>query len=133
MDINLSDFDLKGKPNKNLTDTKWQKYFRKLSLQTEKQNIASMNIKQPKIIINGYNGTKQFSYQGESQYYRYCGFINDILENIRSGKHDYCYFLYQISELLKFEHDRLQTKYLSDYQCFEVWLDNTSKIDKSIH
>lgn len=42
------------------------------------------------------------------EYYR--KFINDILRNIRRGKTDYCYELYQIRELLRFEPD-LQVEY----------------------
>lgn len=42
------------------------------------------------------------------EYYR--KFINDVLHTIRGGKSDYCYELYQIKELLRFEPD-MQIKY----------------------
>lgn len=42
------------------------------------------------------------------EYYR--KFINDVLRNIRNGETDYCYELYQIRELLRFEPE-MQIKY----------------------
>ena len=62
-------------------------------------------------------------YDGETVYQRYCRYINDVLSEIRKGNHDYCYYCYQIRDLLRFEHNRLRTKYYPDGQYVEVWLD----------
>lgn len=35
----------------------------------------------------------------------YVRFINDVLGQIRKGKTDHCYYIYQISDLLRFEPD----------------------------
>lgn len=62
------------------------------------------------------------TYHGKTQYQCYCSFINSILSNLRSGGVDYCFYIYQISELLKYEHDRLQADWLQDEKCFELRL-----------
>lgn len=62
------------------------------------------------------------SYDGDTQYKTYCKFINGILSSIRSGGKDYCYFIYQIAELLRFEKNGLMAKWLPEDKCFEVWL-----------
>lgn len=64
-------------------------------------------------------------YKGETAYQQYCSFINDVLTSIRKGETDYCYFIYQIADLLQFEPE-LQTRLCNeDRLCpyFEVWLD----------
>lgn len=60
-------------------------------------------------------------YHGQTQYQCYCKFINDVLRCVRKHQVDYCYFIYQIKELLKYEPD-LQAKYLEELNCFKVWL-----------
>ena len=78
--------------------------------------------------LNRINGTvSQESYSGETQYFRYRNYINDILCTIRSRHHavDYCYYIYQIADLLKYEPElktRLDTTEES-LPYFEVWLE----------
>lgn len=67
------------------------------------------------------------SYHGDTQYQYYCRYINDILWSIRHGKVDYCYYIYQIAELLRFEHDRLQAVYLEQEHCFRLSLRNNDE------
>ena len=67
-----------------------------------------------------YNSNR--AYYGKTQYQYYCDFINGILKNIRRGEVDYCFYVYQIEELLKYEHDNLCAKYLDDDECFQVSL-----------
>ena len=54
----------------------------------------------------------------------YCNYINDVLRNIRNGERDYCYHIYQVTELIKFEpklNTMLVHKNGMDY--IEVWLE----------
>lgn len=84
-----------GKPSPSITDEKWQREF----------NIRKMFIKTcPK------NGGPKNN----------CAYINDVLKNIRNGQVDYCYFIYQIMELLKDYPVALRTRYRDGY--WEVWL-----------
>lgn len=61
-------------------------------------------------------------YHGKTQYQYYCSFINDILSNIRRGKTDCCYYIYQIADLLKYEHDRLNAVWIEKDRCFKLSL-----------
>ena len=63
------------------------------------------------------NGT----YHGLTNWQSYCSYINDVLRNIRKGQVDYCYYIYQILDLLKFHYSDLKTKYCDGY--WEVWLE----------
>lgn len=61
-------------------------------------------------------------YHGKTQYQSYCDFINDILKNIRSGGLDYCYYIYQIADLLRYEPN-LKSKWEPDGY-FLIWISN---------
>lgn len=52
----------------------------------------------------------------------YCEFINSILFNLRRGNIDYCFYIYHIADLLKYEHDRLQALWLEKERCFRLSL-----------
>lgn len=62
------------------------------------------------------------SYYGKTQYQNYCSFINNILRNIRRGEVDYCYYIYQIADLLKYEKERLEVQWLQFERCFRISL-----------
>ena len=117
----------KGKPNPNMDNTQWQEYFNfmKLSIQQSKDKYIRFN--SCPIIVNSYINDNQFMYQGETQWSTYRAFINNALKTIRSGEYDYCYYIYQIADLLKYEHDNLVTLWLPEYKCFQVWLKNKLK------
>ena len=66
-------------------------------------------------------------YYGKSQYQYYCDFINDILSQIRKGKIDYCFYIYQIADLLKYEHDYLNATWLEKESCFRVSINNVEQ------
>lgn len=102
----------KGKPDKDMTDKEWQQYFSFLRLQTKPTKARRL-----------YAHAKDSDYYGRTLWATYCDFINDVLRNIRSGKHDYCFYIYQITDLLKFEQSKLRTKWHQASKCFEVWLD----------
>lgn len=109
---------LKKRTPIKMTDNKWQEYFNELRKQIKPCSERYMKTSYP-IWVNGY---KDITYCGNTQWQYYCKFINSILSAIRSGETDYCYHIYQISDLLRFEHDRLKTIWLPEHQCFEVSL-----------
>ena len=111
-----------GRPSSNLTDDKWQKEFnvRKLFIKPHSASIKKLTGKYSK--ESGiWNEETQGTYYGCTNWQSYCSFINDILSNIRSGQVDYCYYIYQIEELLKFHYNNLKTKYCDGY--WKVWLE----------
>ena len=61
-------------------------------------------------------------YFGKSEYQSHCDFINSILSNIRKGESDYCYYIYQIAELLQFEQENLEAIWLEEDCAFCVSL-----------
>lgn len=110
-----------GRPSPTLTNEKWQKEFaiRKLFIKPYKQkkNLSSRFSKE----VGLWNEENQEKYDGATNWQQYCAYINDILDNIRTGQVDYCYFIYQIMDLLKFHFYDLRTKYCDGY--WEVWLE----------
>ena len=113
------------RPPSNMTDEQWQQYFSLLKQMISQGSEKRMKSSFAKSTVNGV--AEQSEYSGETSYVHYCQFINSVLRTIRGTpseppRHDYCYFIYQIAELLRFEHDRLNVVWKSDYGCFEVWL-----------
>lgn len=116
-----------GRPSSSLTDKKWQE-----ELNVRKVFITPYNDKEPKCLSGKYSKEStnwgqeaQNSYDGCTNWQSYCSYINDILHNIRSGQVDYCYYIYQILDLLKFHYDDLRTRYCDGY--WEVWLEKDKK------
>ena len=85
-----------GKPSPSLTDEKWQMEF----------NIRKMFIN----TCQGYTAGSKSNHI----------YITDVLNNIQHGQVDYCYFIYQIMDLLKVYPVSLKTRYRDGY--WEVWL-----------
>lgn len=113
-----------GRPSSTLTDEKWQKEFnvRKLFVKPVSKNIKRFGQKNSFSEETGYwNEETMDTYHGATNWQEYCSFINDVLSNIRAGQVDYIYFIYQITDLLKFHYNDLRTKYCDGY--WEVWLD----------
>ena len=111
-----------GTPSSSMTDEKWQKEFkiRKHFITPYPHNITELKGKYSKesgIWNEETNGT----YHGLTNWQSYCSYINDVLRNIRKGQVDYCYYIYQILDLLKFHYSDLKTKYCNGY--WEVWLE----------
>lgn len=112
-----------GRPISSLTDEKWQKEFdvRKLFITPYKdgytKKLSGKYSKESGTWNEEINGT----YDGCTNWQSYCTYINDVLKNIRSGQVDYCYYIFQILDLLKFHYDDLKTKYCDGY--WEVWLE----------
>lgn len=116
-----------GKPDINMTDAVWQQYFSIMKLITKQGKSRRMKRSHVRSSIDKYSDEPV--YLGETLYSNYCSFINSVLGTIRGSsnelpQHDYCFFIYQITDLLRFEHDKLKTKWHPEYECFEVWLEN---------
>ena len=111
-----------GRPDSNMTDERWQKEFnvRKLFIIPNDKKHKRMGGKFSRE-SGTWNEEKDGEYLGMTNYQEYCSYINDVLENIRAGQIDYCYFIYHIMDLLKFHYDDLRTKYCDGY--WKVWLE----------
>lgn len=105
-------------PPRHMTNAQWQQYFK--LLRTYVQPSSEKNIKNASPAAHAdYYG---LTYNGETQWYYYRQFINTILSAIRQGDYDYCYYIFQIADLLKFEHDNLIVEWLPEDKCFRVSL-----------
>lgn len=109
-----------GRPTSYLTDEKWQKEFQIRKLFVDPSKCKHMGGKFSKD-VNAWNEETDGMYYGATNYQEYCRFINDILREIRRGQCEYCYYIYQIMDLLKFHKEDLRTKYCDGY--WEVWLE----------
>lgn len=112
-------FKENGKPTEFMTDELWQKIFEQL----KEQNVPFINgekmkmkFRQSKVMVDEYG---KFMPDETTAWQRYCMFINNTLKDIRNGETAYCYFIYQIKNLLRF-HPNLKSKFVEYY--FEVWL-----------
>lgn len=111
-----------GRPEPNLTDKEWQEELaiRKLYITPYNKNISKLGGKYSRG-SNSWNPDTDGEYHGTTNWQQYCTYINSVLSTIRSGEHDYCYYKYQIMDLLKFHYDTLRTRYCDGY--WEVWLE----------
>lgn len=105
-------------PPIDYTDSQWQSDFTDLKSQIKQCNSSLMPS------IREVSETIYQEYHGKTQYQRYCDFINSVLKNIRCGHIDYCFYIYQIAELLRYEHDNLKVTWLEAERCFRVFLAN---------
>lgn len=109
-----------GRPSSTLTDEKWQKELNIRKLFVNPTILKKMQGKYSKE-SGMWNEETQREYDGVTNWQSYCSYINDILSNIRAGQEDYCYYIYQIMDLLKFHYNDLRTKYCEGY--WKVWLE----------
>ena len=100
---------------KGYSDTQWQQDFLYIKEIIQPSSLSKMKIIPESYHLNG-------EYHGKTQYQYYCDGINDILSTIRRGEIDYCYHIYQIEDLLKYEHDRLKAEWLPEDGCFKLSL-----------
>ena len=115
-----------GRPEPGLTDKEWQEEFeiRKLYITPYKQSHTKMGGRYSQDACK-WNEDENGEYKGTTNWQQYCFYINSVLSAIRMGEHDYCYYKYQIMDLLKFHYDTLRTRYCDGY--WEVWLDRGGK------
>ena len=113
-----------GRPTSTLTNEKWQKEFnvRKLFVNPYSKKVKRLGQLNKNSHETGYwNEETMGTYHGATNWQEYCAYINDVLRNIRAGQIDYLYYIYQITDLLKFHYDDLRTRYCDGY--WEVWLE----------
>lgn len=115
-----------GRPSSTLTDEKWQKEFklRKMFVTPYGKDIKKLGGKYSRE-SGMWNKETTGEFYGQTNWQSYCSFINDILSNIRHGQEDYCYYIYQIMDLLKFHYDTLKTEYCDGY--WKVWLEDNKQ------
>ena len=111
-----------GRPTSAMTDEKWQKEFnlRKMFITPYPKDIKKLKGQYSKE-SGMWNEETHGTYHGCTSWQSYCSYINDILNNIRSGQVDYCYYIYQILDIVKFHYNDLKTRYCDGY--WEVWLE----------
>lgn len=111
-----------GRPTDFLTDEKWQKEFtlRKMFITPHDKYYKKLTGKYSKE-SGSWNKETKGEYQGTTNWQQYCSFINSVLDTIRTGQVDYCYYIYQILDLAKFHYNDLRTKYCDGY--WEIWLE----------
>lgn len=122
-EMNLSFFRMgNGRPEPGLTDKEWQNELsiRKLYITPHPKRITKLGGRYSRG-ANLWNPEIDGEYHGTTNWQQYCTYINSVLSTIRSGDHDYCYYKYQIMDLLKFHYESLRTKYCDGY--WEVWLE----------
>ena len=105
--------DIYKKPPKDYTSRQWRSDF---------EEIKSKVIPTQERFMRVIRDSPSYgSYHGKTQYQQYCSFINNILKSIRRGEIDYCFYIYQIQDLLKFE-ERLKVEWLQSECCFRLSL-----------
>lgn len=102
------------RPPKEYTNQQWQSDFEII-----KQTVIPAQESKMRVIRDA---PSYGSYHGKTQYQNYCSFINNVLNNIRCKEVDYCFYIYQIMDLLKYEKERLEVKWLQSERCFRVSL-----------
>lgn len=107
-----------GRPSPTMTDKYWQQKF-----EVMRSIVTVSSRKTPPFGIWDRTSQTLVTYDGDPQYHYFITFIRSILASIRTGHRDYCFYTYQIAELLKYENDRLRTKYIPEDQMWEVWLE----------
>lgn len=111
-----------GKPTDLMTDEKWQLEFELRKRFIKKHDIHIKRFGRLYTRMTGTWNEENGKFQGDTNYKYYCSYMNDVLKNIKCGKVDYCYFIYQITDLYRFDFGtrELKTKYCDGY--WEVWL-----------
>ncbi|WP_312369103.1 hypothetical protein [Lachnoclostridium sp.] len=122
-DLSNLDFITLGRPSESMTDSEWQVKYKIL-----KSYINPFQKKNGKLIsyskeIPIWEDETNGSCYGLTNWQSYCSFINDILSQIRRGRIEYCYYAYQIADILPFEYDTLKTHYNSNGRYWDIWID----------
>lgn len=113
-----------GMPSNSYTNEKWEEEFEIMKLITIPTSETKMSGKYSR--ESGFwNEESMRTYYGATNWQDYCKYINDVLSNIRANQVDYCYYFYQIADLLRFHLNELQTRYCDGY--WEVWLERMGK------
>lgn len=92
-----------------LTDAQWQKQFNLMRREVVPAHSSKI-----------HRTTEKDSDKADI-YYRV--WVNDILEQLRNGLHEYCYFPHQVREILRFEPRKLRSRYFAKDGYVEIWLE----------
>lgn len=112
----LKEINLNAKRlSENMTDTEWQGYFARIKMLVKPTSEKQMSLRLFRSIYE--DGV----YKGDTQAMRYKQFINGILKAIRSGEVDYVFYIFHISDLLRYEPN-LKAQWLPNSECFKVSL-----------
>ena len=118
-----------GQPEYGLTDKQWQQDLAVLKLRVTPHPKGRKKMS-GKYICEHFrqNGDQNIEYPGMTDWQSYCRYINDVLKVIQKGGVDYCYYKYQILELLKFHYDTLKTQYHDGQGYWSVWLERRRNV-----
>lgn len=114
-----------GRPRLDWDNSRWNIYF--VALKAKITPISDPKLR--KLPVTQCRLQSGEEYKGETSYQQYCSFINDVLTSIRMGETDYCYYIYQIADLLRFEPTLEVRLCCEDRLCpyFMVWLPERRK------
>lgn len=112
-----------GLPSSTMTDKEWQTEFEllKLYIRPYPKTITRMASKYLRETVKK-DENDEIKYDGRTSWQSYCWYINDVLSQIRLGNVDFCFYKYQIEQLLKFHHNTLKTRFCDGWY-WEVWLE----------
>lgn len=96
-----------------MTAVEWDDFFTYMKSQIKPCGTGYMPTPRSEAI----NSNRE--YHGETEAWRYRNFINDILKSVRHGKIDYCFYVFQVRDLLRYE-PRITVRYLENSDCFRV-------------
>ena len=112
-----------------MTSDQWGECFNEIKKhikQIKHRTITSYND------VNTFFGSLYNSHiSSDDTFERYSQFINGILKTIRAGREDYCFYVYQIADLLQFEHEHLIAEWIPRWGCFRVRLEEGGDVLES--
>ena len=109
-----------GEPYESMTAEEWGECFNSMRSLVKPAKRRTMNA--AKDVNTFFSDMCHAQITSDVLFERYSQFINDVLKTIRSGRVDYCFYIYQIADLLQYEHDRLVAEWIPRWQCFKVSL-----------
>ena len=113
---------LSGRFSSTMTNKQWQnKFLLMKALVTPSQDYK---LRYRDTFEKKYeHSDDDIEYYGSTTWHYYVLFINSVLTSLRKGEVEYAYYCYQVRDILRFEHDRLQTEYLPSQQMVKMWLE----------
>lgn len=110
-------------PSRHMTEHQWQEQFR-LMRQAVRPAIRKRMYGSRSSETVHRSQEWGGSYDGITNWQSYALYINDTLTQLRQGETAYAWFTYQIRDLLRFEHDRLYTRYCPQDRMWVLWLES---------
>lgn len=115
-------FDYNGRPLQKLTGEIWNKLFENEKTSRNFNNESFNNVCKHAmgLIVGNEEDLPDFN--------PYADYLISAVQSLLNDESDYCYYLYNIRFLLSIFGDSLESRYISESKCFEVWL-NESKLN----